>query len=314
MVYKIYIGKNAWNADKNKNGLQLLLTHGFLENIENVDEADIILYTSDSPISCGTVQDINIFDNRYKDKVIILGPHFSVFPTKFIHSLDSSRNGNIAFNQLSTWNCERWKKDVNHGQGLHLVIMPFPVDTEMFKPSDKEKDCIMIYTKKRIQADYQFIIDYMTVKGYNIKFFDYEKKYDEKDYMDVLQRASFAIWIGCHESQGFALQEALSSDVPLLVFGVTEMSQETGQENNMMYKREKATSISYWDERCGEHFSDRKDFFDKFATFTEKVQSKAYKPREFVLENLSARGVFTQFWEPTVETIREHMRYIKMII
>ena len=41
--------------------------------------------------------------------------------------------------------------------------------------------------------------------------------------MAALKQARFCIWIGRHESQGFAFQECLASNVPILVWDVQSM-------------------------------------------------------------------------------------------
>jgi len=96
-----------------------------------------------------------------------------------------------------------------------------------------------------------------------------------------LQNSKFGIWLGRHESQGFALEEALSCNVPLLVWNVTSMNQEYG----LNYPDIKATTIPYWDERCGEYFYDFEELDNTFNLFISKLDT--YKPREYVLENLS---------------------------
>ena len=73
----------------------------------------------------------------------------------------------------------------------------------------------------------------------------------EDDYVECLKNAKYGIWVGRHESQGFALQEALSCDVPLLVWGVTNMNQ---QHNWKGCPDVPGTTIPFWDNRCGEFF------------------------------------------------------------
>jgi hypothetical protein len=111
--------------------------------------------------------------------------------------------------------------------------------------------------------------------------FDYKKKYDEAAYINYLQEAKYGIWLGCHESQGFALEEALSTNVPLLVWNIKSMN----QEYRSTYEDIPATSIPYWDERCGEYFYNINEVEDKFNLFLSKLDS--YNPREYIVENLS---------------------------
>ena len=59
------------------------------------------------------------------------------------------------------------------------------------------------------------------------------------------------------------------------------MNQEYG--NN--YSDIPATCIPYWDERCGESFKNINELPDKFNKFMNSL--KDYKPREYILENVS---------------------------
>ena len=121
----------------------------------------------------------------------------------------------------------------------------------------------------------------LTSNGINYKVFNYNIGYNEKEYLEYLQNSKFGIWIGRHESQGFALEEALSCNVPLLVWNIKSINQEYGQN----YPDIPATSIPYWDDQCGEYFYDMSDFEEKCCLFFSKLET--YKPREYVLENLS---------------------------
>jgi glycosyltransferase involved in cell wall biosynthesis len=115
------------------------------------------------------------------------------------------------------------------------------------------------------------------------KIFNYDTKYDETAYIEYLKHAKYGIWIGCHESQGFALEEALSCDVPLIVWNVKSMNEE--YKSN--YENIPATAIPYWDERCGEVFYNLEEFAIKMPIFLSKLNT--YKPREYILQNLSMK-------------------------
>lgn len=306
MVYKIYIGKDTWFHPKNEEGLNLFIKHGYLEKTNNIDESDIILYISPSPKFSGSINEINIYDTKYKNKVIIIGPHFSVFPTDYIKSIDNSINNNIKFNLLSEWVVNFWKILMNNN--LPLVQMPYPVDTELFKPDETiyiKKD-IIIYIKNRSIYDYQYIIDYIknNYNEYNIHIFNYKITYEQNDYISSLKNAKFCIWIGCPESQGFAVLEALSMNVPLLVFNVYTMGQIEGLENDQIYCNIKATTIPYWDEKCGEKFYKKEDFEKSLKILLSKIDAGYYTPRKFILDNLNVHNAFNNYWKPIIENCK----------
>jgi hypothetical protein len=99
--------------------------------------------------------------------------------------------------------------------------------------------------------------------------------------LQYLQESKYGIWLDAHESQGFALQEALSCNVPLLVWSVKTLDQEYGSN----YPAFAATTIPYWDSRCGEFFYDKCNLLVTYNTFMKKIYE--YAPRDYILEYLS---------------------------
>lgn len=140
---------------------------------------------------------------------------------------------------------------------------------------------VFVYFKDRNPEELHIIKKCLDSKQISCDFFSYTNRYSEEEYIRCLQKSKYGIWIGRHESQGFALQEALSCNVPLLVWNITSMNQEYGQH----YSDIPATTIPYWDERCGEYFYNADQLDETFQTFISQLES--YRPREFVLENLS---------------------------
>jgi hypothetical protein len=242
-----------------------------------------------------SVTDINLYDlslfdcvyspcdpidvSRYSDTVFIFGPHFSVFPDEKLISIISRK---ACYITPSEWVMQCWKLSP-YSNGLNFMSIPFGVDTHKFceiKPF-VDRNFVFIYYKSRQPQELQCIEKFLNEKDIQYKIFSYHSKYNESDYLDFLQNSRFGIWVDAHESQGFALEEALSCNVPLLVWNIQSMNQEYGQN----YPDIKATTIPYWDDRCGEFFYDTSDFPEKSKRFFQRLN--LYKPREFVLENLS---------------------------
>ena len=57
------------------------------------------------------------------------------------------------------------------------------------------------------------------------------------------------------------------------------------EEYNSRYENIPATTIPYWDERCGEYFYHSSELEKTFNKFIGNIEN--YKPREYILENLS---------------------------
>ena len=259
---------------KNIQGLKQILEflnyeYTFSNKLDNIKNYDIV-YSPSSPIR-----------GMYRNK-FIYGPHFSVFPDEKLKQIQGQR---AIYIQPSEWAKEAWGK-----QHIPIKVFSFPVDTDRFSPMQKD-NTVFVYTKRRDPRHVKFVCDFLKQKNINFVLFDYIQRYREEDYLKILQQAKYGIIIDAHESQGFAIEEALSCNVPLLVWNVKTMNQEWKSRYNTI----PCTSIPYWDERCGHFFYEQEEFLQAFQTFTENLQQ--YKPREYILENMSTEPCARRFEE-----------------
>jgi len=230
----------------------------------------------------------------YPNTKFIFGPQFSVFPD---NNLVNIKGTNSIYNLLSEWVVNIWK-EYSICDNLKLVKLPFGVDTEKFKEVNplSDRNNVVLYFKHRDPLDLQFIKNFLQNKNISYNLFSYDQRYDESTYIDCLQNAKYAVWVDAHESQGFALQEALSSNVPLLVWNVKSMN----QEYNSSYSDLEATTTSYWDAKCGEIFYNSEELEDIYNYFINNLDS--YKPREFIVENLSVEACENK-WIETIQNM-----------
>jgi glycosyltransferase involved in cell wall biosynthesis len=223
-------------------------------------------------------------------KRILYGPHNFVFPNEpWTYKIEPQFERSI-YTCLSDW-----IQTLYSSVGticMPVKPLPFPVDMERFKSDNLEKefDCF-IYLKSRSTQDLQLVETILQINNlkYTIVFCG---KYKEEDYVSILNKCKFGIWLGAHESQGFALEEALSMNVPLIVCNIKSLNDEINTEGNHSYIEYKdkydlsATSCPYWDERCGLVLYELKDLNEKLQLM--KYNYFNYKPREYILENLSS--------------------------
>ena len=217
---------------------------------------------------------------KYSTTKFLFGPHFSVFPNE--NDMKMIEGSNAIYVQPSEWVKTLWM-GFRICKNIRLESMPFGVDTDKFsscKDRSQRKN-VFIYYKRRRPEELDFVLTFLKSHGFDAKVFNYLTKYPEEEYLAYLQESQFAIWLSAHESQGFALEEALSCDVPLLVWNVSSMSQEYSSG----YESSPATSIPYWDQRCGEYFTDSSQLSNIFNQFIHNLLH--YQPREFVLDHLS---------------------------
>jgi hypothetical protein len=252
-----------------KYNIDITVTNNYNLDIVDLSQYDAVY----SP--CGPI-DVK----KYPNIKFIFGPHFSVFPEK--KHMDIIRGKNVIYTQPSVWAADVWK--TNHlCEGIRVEPLPFGVDTNKFNETKiiSEREYIFVYYKARKYDEINYIMNFLSKFNYKIKVFNYLQRYNEEDYINCLHNAKFGVWVGRHESQGFALEEALSCNVPLLVWDVTSMNQEYGYN----YPDIPATCIPYWDNRCGEFFTNSNELETVFNKFIDNLYN--YKPREYILENLS---------------------------
>lgn len=111
--------------------------------------------------------------------------------------------------------------------------------------------------------------------------------YNEEDYKNCLLMSKFMLVLDGHESQGFALEEAMSCNTPLLVVDATSMYDETndGVYEHLKPKKLLATSVPYWSEECGIKITNPVQLSDSIDNMMANY--KQYTPRNYILNTLS---------------------------
>lgn len=287
---------NSYLHEKNKQGLASILNYmqrqkhieyhiGTINDISNYD----IIYSPSEMINT----------SLYPTKKFIFGPHFSTFPNhNQLHALQNHVYRNSIYIQPSEWTVQLWK-NMGAEQFLTLKCFPFPVNTERFKPlsiketsTTEEKINVLVYYKHRHPNELKQIKDFLTQqKISNYRIFDYDQRYNEEDYLSYLQKCKYGIVLDAHESQGFAIEEALACDVPLLVWNAQTMNQELNSHSQPI----PCTSIPYWGNQCGEYFHHHHELASTFKTFKTKLEEKQYSPRQYILDNLSTEKCAERF-------------------
>ena len=216
----------------------------------------------------------------YPQQKFLFGPHFSVFPES---NLSLVFGHHSVYVHPSLWASNVWKQYFNIYQ-IPILPLPFGVDTNKFQPNPSNpKTEVFLYYKRRNPQEFHFVTQYLNSLKIPFRVFDYVNQYSEQDYLHFLQHAKFGFILDAHESQGFAIQEALSCNVPLFVWSVTNLNQEYGAN----YPSVLATTVPYWDNRCGEVVYNQDDIATQFPIFLSIVERNLYQPRQYILENLT---------------------------
>ncbi len=218
-----------------------------------------------------------------KDAGIIVGPNLFVNPENIPRSINLLRTVYVQPSEIvkNVWRARGYTASP-------MEVWPVGIDTEEYKTSDGHKDVILVYFKNRKQEDLHHVTDLLSRKGMPYEIMRYGS-YNEAEYKNALQKARFMVWVGGYESQGIALQEALSCGVPVLVIDKAVSDTRFDKES---------TAAPYFDARCGIVVKGIESFGESLDRMI--VKEKTFSPRQFVLDNLelvSQTRVFLELYE-----------------
>ncbi|HEY6763825.1 MAG TPA: hypothetical protein VI386_03565 [Candidatus Sulfotelmatobacter sp.] len=194
-----------------------------------------------------------------------------------------------------------WANDVYRPYfGDRCGIWPVGIDTDAWAPNpNNQKDIdLLVYDKvmwnrEAVKPPLLAVIrDFARQRNLALESIVYGS-YTEPKYRDLLVRSKGMIFLCEHESQGLAYQECLSSGVPVLAWDQGQCLDPNRFSWGQPYIA--ATSVPYFDERCGERFGGPGDLEEKLSIFTGKINASAYSPRDFVMENLTLKGCAARF-------------------
>jgi hypothetical protein len=197
--------------------------------------------------------------------------------------------------------------------GDRCRIWPVGIDTRSWAPSPgfaKEVDCL-IYDKIHWQREIVVpqLLDpirrELHRRGLSHRELRYGQ-YNEPAYKAALRSASCMIFLCEHESQGIAYQECLASGVPILAW---DQGRWLDPDRFAWGQSEvAATSVPYFDKRCGLTFSDATDFPGKLDEFLDRARADVFAPREYVVDNLTLEKCSSRFVELLDEASSQSVR------
>lgn len=268
----------GWLHHKNHIAINLMKDCGL-----NID----FIYDNNTKYDC-IINTDSLKDYKNHEGIVVYGPH--IMFTEI--SDDTYFAPNKLFNSLSPW-LENLIRKIK--PNLNCISLPFAVDTNRFCPKEKNGKPIIYYKN----VDKQRLYDVINNLNGDFIIFDYRAKYNEYDFLEAISTAPYAIWIGSHESQGFAFQETMSCNTPIFVINVKSLREEI---NSMWinYKPElnlEATTVSYFDDTCG-MISYPETWKNDINLFLQNIVN--YNPRAFIINNLSPKAC-NDIWNNTIQ-------------
>jgi glycosyltransferase involved in cell wall biosynthesis len=287
-------GMQRWHVNLRK-GLSL-----FGQTYDNNDWAAL---KKTAELAC-VIGRSDVLDYIHRDKPILFGP------ATFNHPCDRPAFMNEFNVRRIIVSCEWMKKMFESVWPDSCVVWAAGIDAEEWSPSRRSADRdidVLIYNKIRWRKSelhlslIKPIVRAIESKGLSSQLITYGS-YEEDDYKALLLRSKSMIFLCEHETQGFALQQALACDVPVLAWDREEYwMDETYYPNRVTFGP--VSSVPYWDERCGSKFVDWLSFERKFPEFWCKVAEGLFRPREFVRDKLDLAQRAMDY----VRIVREHV-------
>jgi hypothetical protein len=205
---------------------------------------------------------------------LFIGPNVCVLPVDMPIVMNQQYNKYLV-NSDWTYNAyNRWLPDNK------LAIWPVGIDSDLFSDKsnfNKTNDCL-IYFKRRDRNELEEVVNFLKTKNQSFEVIEYGS-YDEPHFIKTIENSKYSIVIDNCESQGIAIQEMMSCNLPLLVWDVTHWD-DRGED----FKVE-ASSAPYWSDNCGLKVFDLETLKQNHDTFISKL--KKYNPREYIIENLT---------------------------
>jgi len=204
------------------------------------------------------------------------GPNLVVVPEEFGGVLKSSRIDRIIV--PTEWVADFYS-DAYPPLQQRITIWPAAIETSAWMPSARPKKHWLVYNKYQDPLAAQITTALQAMRA-NFVQIDYGT-YSESQFRELLAESRGLIWLSRSESQGIALLQALSMDVPALVWnpGTWEYYSPSLKQTF----RAPASSAPYFSEQCGRIFRAFAEFPEVFTRFAAEAAS--YRPRDYIMNS-----------------------------
>jgi hypothetical protein len=179
--------------------------------------------------------------------------------------------------------------------GERIRLYAVGIDTERYAPRPavpKDFD-VLVYNKLRWPAELpepdlrERCLEELDRRGLTYHEVQYGRYPGGKEsgYHDLVARSRSMLFLCENETQGIAYNEALSMGVPILAWNPGRWLDPNRHSHG--FSNAPASSVPYWDARCGEQFTALAELPAALDRFCERLRAGAYAPREYILDYLT---------------------------
>jgi hypothetical protein len=233
----------------------------------------------------------HVIDKIPKHSPIIYGPALPSHPN------DNNFWGNENIKHLLApckWMKALYERDLTYKK--EISVWPSGIETKKWIPVEKNGGNLRILVYDKIRWNYNNlestllkpILNTIVQKKILVEYIRYGS-YKEEDYCKLLSKVDGMIFLCEHETQGFAYQQALSTNTPIFAWDRGGFWQDPSYYPHSV-NFEGVSSVPYWDKRCGEKFKNLDEFNDCLDLFLIGITQKKYAPRNYILENLTLQS------------------------
>jgi hypothetical protein len=282
--------------DNNINGPQKVVTN-LIKGLDILEYPYCINKKLDATSQLWIHDDTNAIKQASKQKLnAIIGPNLYILPRNIPLNINLST---FVYIHPSKWATDFWK-DFGFNK-CKLDYWPTGIDTNMFfKRKNPKNGNVLIYFKERFQDELDYVKKILEEKKINYNIIIYGS-YKQENYLKILKNTKYIIWIGRQESQGIALEEALSMNIPILVWDVVSIGHcNFKSDSDLIFNKEelnytKTTSAYYFDNRCGIKIKNKIDLPKSITEMNIKWNN--FEPRQYIIENLNLKKQAKDFIE-----------------
>jgi glycosyltransferase involved in cell wall biosynthesis len=201
--------------------------------------------------------------------------------------------------------CE-WAADIFRPvYGERVKVWPVGIDTERLAPlpSDPKRFDFLVYDKRRWPDTppgrdlMEPCLDVLRGQGYTWQHLRYGcyPRGGVAAFHRMVRDCRAMLFICENETQGIAYNEVLSLGVPILAWDRQQWFDPERFRFGLDFVA--ASSVPYFDDRCGLTFCGVEDLPDRLGQFMERHRAGRFSPRDYVLENLGLEHCARKYLE-----------------